>query len=149
MARKKHSNKFDRCVSDVTRSGSAVDPYAVCQEARKKKRALVRNPYVTNQRDVEKATKLFREFREQPPKRGRVIEFDMPKVVMVMGTVTAIEYDTTRQGKVEKYRHAFNAGSKPVLCASGDKGQLFIVDGRYHVTPRGIVDLDANGKELE
>jgi hypothetical protein len=114
-----------------------------------RKRKFVRNPYATNAEDVAKATKLFREFREQPPKRGRVIEYETPKVVMVMGTVTAIEYDTTRGGKVEKYRHAFNAGSKPKLCADGSNGQLFILEGRYHVTPRGIVDLDANGKELE
>jgi len=28
--RKKHSAKFDRCVSDVQASGTAADPYAVC-----------------------------------------------------------------------------------------------------------------------
>jgi ribosomal protein L2 len=120
--------------------------------ASRKKKAPARygkNPYLTNARDVERATKLFRDFREQAPTRGRVIEFEMPKVVMIMGNVTAIEYDTTRRGKVEKYRHAFNPGSKPLLCADGETGQLFILEGRYHVTPRGIVDLDSNGKELE
>lgn len=109
----------------------------------------MKNPYLTNQADIDKATKLYREFREQPPKRGRVVEFEMPKVLMIMGNVVGIEYDTTRKGRVEKYKHTFNSGSKPLLCADGATGQLFIVEGRYHVTPRGIVDLDANGRELE
>jgi hypothetical protein len=63
--------------------------------------------------------------------------------------VNAIEYDTTRQGTLEKYRHDFAAGSRPLLCADGATGQLFIVEGRYHVTLRGIVDLDGRGRELE
>jgi len=146
--RKRHSAKFDRCVRDVRRSGSAVDPFAVCQ-ATLKKRAYVRNPYETSQGDVDKAYKLYREFREQIPKRGRVVEFEMPKVVMIMGNINAIEYDTTRRGKVEKYRHAFAAGSRPLLCADGATGQLFVIEGRYHVTPRGIVDLGPDGDELE
>lgn len=107
------------------------------------------NPYVTNQRDVAKATKLYKDFREQAPRRGRVVEFSVPKVVMIMGNVNAIEYDTTRKGLVEKYRHDFAAGSRPFLCADARTGQLFIVEGRYHVTERGIVDLDSKGKELE
>jgi hypothetical protein len=114
-----------------------------------KRNKFVANPYVTNQRDVDKATKLYREFREQTPKRGRVVEFQMPKVVMIMGNINAIEYDTTRRGKVEKYRHDFAAGSRPLLCADGKSGQLFIIEGRYHVTDRGIVDIDSRGKELE
>lgn len=146
MAR--HTKKFDDCVAKVRKKGGAIDPYAICQKALGT-RSYVKNPFDTKPEDVKKATKLFREFREQAPKRGRAIEFEVPKIVMVMGTVTSIEYDTTRRGKVEKYRHTFNAGSKPVLCANGADGQLFILEGRYHVTPRGIVDLDASGKELE
>lgn len=99
-------------------------------------------------RDVRKAAKLYEEFREEKPKRGRRIEFKMPKVVMVMGTVRAISYDTTRRRKTELYKHDFAPGSRPLLCASGD-GQLFLIEGRYHVTERGIVDLDASGREIE
>lgn len=105
--------------------------------------------YRVPRRDVEKATQLFREFREEPPKRGRVVEFEMPKVVMIMGNVKAIEYDTTRGRKLELYRHDFAAGSRPLLCADAKNGQLFIVEGRYHVTERGIVDLSSDGKELD
>lgn len=112
--------------------------------AKRKKRELnINNP------DVDKAYKLYKQFREEVPKRARSIEFDAPKVVMIIGNVRAISYDTTRKGKTELYKHDFAAGSRPLLCADGRTGQLFIVEGRYHVTPRGIVDLDANGKELE
>jgi hypothetical protein len=114
-----------------------------------KRRKIVPNPYATNKKDVEKAAKLYEEFREEKPKRGRVVEFDMPKAVMIMGNINAIEYDTTRRGKVEKYRHDFASGSRPLLCADGKSGQLFIIEGRYHVTERGIVDLDGKGRELE
>ncbi len=99
-------------------------------------------------KELRKAYKLYSEFREETPKRGRRIEFHLPKAVMVMGTVRAISYDTTRRGKTELYKHDFAPGSRPLLCASGD-GRLFLIEGRYHVTDRGIVDLDGSGREIE
>jgi hypothetical protein len=99
--------------------------------------------------DVKKALTLYKEFREAPAKRGRSVQIKMPKVVMVMGNVRFIGYDTTRGGSTELYKHDFAAGSRPILCVDGTNGQLFIIEGRYHVTERGIVDLDANGNELE
>ncbi len=103
----------------------------------------------TKQRDVKKALKLYEEFREATPKRGRQIEFEMPKVLMVMGNVRFIGYDTTRRGKTELYKHDFAPGSRPLLCADGETGTLFIIEGRYRVTDRGIVDIDAAGKEID
>lgn len=107
----------------------------------------------SNHRDVKKALKLYEEFREAKPKRGRTIEIEMPKVVMVLGNLRFIGYDTTRKGKTELYKHDFAAGSRPLLCADGSTGQLFIIEGRYHVTAggelTGIVDLDANGREID
>jgi hypothetical protein len=113
-------------------------------------RPRVQNPVPnTNSRDVKKAAKLYKEFREETPKRGRVVEFELPKAVMIMGNIRAISYDTTRRGKTELYKHDFAPGSRPLLCADGKSGQLFIIEGRYHVTPRGIVDLDAAGREID
>ncbi len=99
-------------------------------------------------KEFEKAIKLYKEFRESTPKRGKRIEFKMPKVVMVIGDLSAVEYDTTMGRKTQKFRHKFTAGSKPKLCASPD-GRLFIVEGRYHFTDRGIVDLNGAGQELD
>ena len=100
-------------------------------------------------KDFDKAYSLYKEFREEIPKRGRKVEFEMPKALMIMGNIRAISYDTTRRRKTELYKHDFAAGSRPLLCADGRTGKLFIIEGRYHVTPRGIVDIDARGKELE
>jgi hypothetical protein len=99
-------------------------------------------------RDVQKALKLYEEFRENVPQRGREIEIDMPTVLMVMGHIRFIGYDTTRKGKTELYGHNFAPGSRPILCADGNTGQLFIIEGRYKVTPRGIVDHDGRGREV-
>jgi len=146
--RRKHSAKWDRTVAAIKKKGSAVDPYAVAT-AQMGKRSYLRNPPRGSAKDYDKAYALYKEFREEPPKRGRKVEFSMPKVLMIMGNVRAISYDTTRQGKTELYKHDFAVGSRPLLCADGRTGQLFVIEGRYHVTPRGIVDTDARGRELE
>lgn len=102
---------------------------------------------MANKKDIAKAAKLYEEFREAKPRRGRRISFELPKSVMLMGNLRSVSYDTTRAGKTELYKHDFNAGSRPLLCSDGDR--LFILEGRYHVTERGIVDLDGRGKELD
>jgi hypothetical protein len=100
-------------------------------------------------RDVKKALALYKEFREAKPKRAFAVEIEIPTALMSMGNIRFIGYDTTRNGKTELYKHDFAAGSRPVLCADGEVGQLFIIGGRYHVTPRGIVDIDAKGQEID
>ena len=100
-------------------------------------------------KDIAKAARLYEQFREHKPKRGRMIDLDVPKSVMVMGELEAVLYRTERRGKTEKYKHTFSEGSRPFLCAAPGRNQLFIIEGRYHVTDRGIVDLDPQGKEIE
>ena len=102
-----------------------------------------------NHRDVKKAAKLYEEFREAKPKRGRVVEMELPKTLMIMGNLQFVGYDTTRRGKTELYKHDFAPGSRPLICADPKSGQLFLIGGRYHVTERGIVDIDARGKEID
>jgi hypothetical protein len=103
----------------------------------------------TKRRDVQKAIKLYEEFRESPARRGRVIEIDIPKIVMNMGTVRFIGYDTTLKGKTDLRAHNFAPGSRPYLCVNPNTQELFIVGGRYHVTDRGIVDLDSHRREID
>jgi hypothetical protein len=100
-------------------------------------------------KDIDKALKLYAEFRETVPTRGRVLDFDVPQAVMVMGNLRSLSYDTTRNKKTELYKHEFAPGSRPLLCADGRTGALYIIEGRYHVTPRGIVDIDSRGREIE
>jgi len=98
-------------------------------------------------RDIDKAARLYRDFRESIPRRGRRIELELPKAVMVMGNLRFLGYDTTRRGKTELYKHTFSAGSRPLICTDGKS--LYIIEGRYHVTERGIVDLDGRSREIE
>jgi hypothetical protein len=102
-------------------------------------------------RDVRKAVKLYQEFREAAPKRGRTIEKEWPKVLMNIGNIRFVGYDTTRRGKTELYKHEFAPGSRPILCADSD-GQLYIIGGRYRFKTgklNGIVDLDSKGIDID
>jgi hypothetical protein len=98
---------------------------------------------------IKRAAKLYTGFREKAPRTAKSVTVKLPKAVMVMGYLEALEYGTTMAGKARRFRHKFAAGSRALLCAGPDKNQLFIIGGRFHVTDRGIVDLTAKGKELE
>lgn len=97
--------------------------------------------------DLRRARRLYEAFREAKPRRALTVKVPSGYFT-VMGHVRGIEYDTTHQGKTHLYRHRFAAGSRPLLVA-GTRGQLFLLNGRFHVTGRGIVDLDARGREIE
>lgn len=96
-------------------------------------------------RAIRVGIELFRDFREREPKRIRVVDFDLPRAVMVIGYVEEIHYTTTHGKKSVLYRHPFQAGSRPLLCSSADGAQLLLLGGRYKFTDRGIVDRDADG----
>lgn len=93
--------------------------------------------------------KLFRSFREREPSRAKILDIDIPDAVMVMGPIEFIGYRTSHGKKTVLYTHEFAPGSRPLLCAGPDDCQLVIVGGRYRVTERGIVDLDARGNEID
>lgn len=100
-------------------------------------------------REQEKARKLFKDFREREPGRVKKVEFEIPSAVAVMGQVEFIGYRTTHGKRGVLYTHDFAPGSRPLLCAGTEVGQLFLLQGRFHVTDRGIVDLDARGDEID
>lgn len=100
-------------------------------------------------KDFKGAFKLYEAFRETSPKRAMKINVRVPKTLMAMGHVDAICYRTTHGKKSVLYKHDFAPGSRPLLCAGPERNQLFLVGGRYHVTDRGIVDLDAQGHEID
>ncbi len=102
-----------------------------------------------NRKHLKNAVGLYRKFREADPKRARRVTVKLPEAVMVMGRVSAVEYETTHKGVAHKYRHDFVPGSRPLITASSRKNGLYLHGGRYHVTDRGIVDLDAQGREVE
>lgn len=95
---------------------------------------------------IRAAVNLYQSFREKAPKRIKVVQFDVPEAVMVVGHVEEIAYRTTHGEKTEHYVHAFEPGSRPLLVASHDGKQLLLLGGRYKFTDRGIVDKDAKGR---
>lgn len=97
-------------------------------------------------RETRAAKQLWKEFRESPVGRSRRIPIEWPKVLMVMGRVRLIAYDTTHGGKFTPYEHEFAPGSLPLLCAGPKRGQLFLIGHNFKVTKRGIVDVDGAGR---
>jgi hypothetical protein len=55
--------------------------------------------------------------------------------------VDGILYSTVRDGVLEKYIHKFRKADRPLFVVSPDGKQLFLVDGNYTFTERGIVDM--------
>lgn len=100
-------------------------------------------------REQRDAVKLFRQFRERDPSRIKNFEVDIPTAVMVMGPLEFVGYRTTHGKKSVLYTHDFAAGSRPLLCAGSQDGQLYILGGNFRVTDRGIVDLDARNQEID
>lgn len=64
----------------------------------------------------------------------------MNDVGFKIGEVDGILYSTIRDGNPEKYIHRFKKKSRPLLAASFDGSQLYILGGGYTFTERGIVD---------
>lgn len=95
------------------------------------------------------AVDLFRNFREKTPTRAKRITLDVPDALMIMGHVEFIGYRTTHGNRSVLYKHSFAKGCRPLLAAGPEVGQVFLIGDRYHVTERGIVDLTADGREIE
>lgn len=91
--------------------------------------------------DAKRASARYKRFTgHEPEELGRVNIPAMPKVVSCMGALTAVIYETVRDGKTEKYIHKFKSADAPLICVSPDGKQIVLVGGNYTWTERGIVD---------
>ncbi len=100
-------------------------------------------------RSQRSAISLFRKFREREPTITKKVEVNVPDQLIVMGHLESIEYKTTHGSKGKLYRHEFAKGSRPLLCTGTGRNELFLVGGSYHVTERGVVDLNTRGAEID
>lgn len=108
---------------------------------KKKKRATRRNPGGDVQRELHQAAARFEGFRGEPAKGAlRVTVPPTPRVMLTIGECVGIMYRTRRDGQVDEYLHRFNRKSRPTLCCSSDGKKLYLLDGAYSVTDRGIED---------
>ena len=65
---------------------------------------------------------------------------EFPDMLVVIGEVEGIIYNTVRDGVHERYIHKFKAKSRPTFCVTPEGRQLVLLDGNYDFTERGIVD---------
>lgn len=103
-------------------------------------------------RDQQEAIELFRKFREREPKKisflKEGLDFVIPTAVMPLGHLEYVGYLTSHGRRPQNYHHDFAPGSRPLLCAGSGDNELYLLGGRYRVTERGIVDLDARLREI-
>ena len=99
-----------------------------------------KNPVPATQGQLDAAHDLFKEFRGDNPEALEKVRMKAPKVVLAIGQLDAVDYTTTRDGKVERYRHKFRKSSRPTLAASHDGESLHVLGGEYEFTERGIED---------
>lgn len=91
--------------------------------------------------DVRRAARLYTDFTGHDDVQvDRVAIPGAPKVALAIGQVDGIMYTTVRDGETEKYIHKFAKRSRPLLTATPDGKQLYLIGGSYNFTDRGIVD---------
>lgn len=105
-----------------------------------------RNPIVpfvprgTKHHRVEKAIDLFQKFRGERPEYLDSKKIQVDDVGLLIGKVDGIAYETTYEGKAERYYHQFADNARPLLVSSHDGKQLYLIGGSYSFTQDGIVD---------
>lgn len=89
---------------------------------------------------INKAISLFRRFRGEEPKFIDSHSLPVSDVCMLIGKCDGVLYTTSRDGRTERYIHKFTGKSRPLLIASWDGKQLYLLGGAYDFTDEGIVD---------
>ena len=118
------------------------DPKGGRNNPKKKKSVIKKNPVPPSRTvQVREAVALYENFTgHEAEEIARLDKPVIPDVLMVIGELEGIMYSTVRDGEREKYMHQFKVSSRPLLCASPDGTQLFMLGGAYDFTERGIVD---------
>lgn len=90
-----------------------------------------------NDKQIEKAAKLYKDFHEKSAKSGKLVNIKMDKAMnaLEVGQFYAILY--IAGGK--KYLHKFNKRNRPLVFVSSDGKQIFILKGGYRFTDRGFI----------
>lgn len=92
-------------------------------------------------RGLDKARNAFRAFSGMEPAELIQVEAgSVPRMAWLLGEMEEVLYNTTRDGKRERYLHPFKKSARPLLAVDAETGKLFLVGGEYTVTDRGITD---------
>ena len=90
--------------------------------------------------EINRAIDLYTSFRGEEPEHVDTLELPVYDVALMIGNCIGIMYETTWEGRKEKYIHKFKKDCQPVLAVSDDGKQLYLLAGAYTFTDRGIVD---------
>ena len=93
-----------------------------------------------NEMKVVAAEKLRESFSGHKISSVKQVSFDVPDVVIEVGSLVGVMYRAKRDGEWADYYHEFKKSSQPLLCASADGNTLVILGGRYKFTDHGIED---------
>lgn len=91
-------------------------------------------------RELDQADDLLNAFAGRSAREVLAVKEKPIKTGLVIGKALGVMYETTRDGKQEKYCHEFRRESRPLLVSSHDGSRIGFVGGRYRFTERGIVD---------
>ena len=113
-------------------------PMHLTNAYRIKKEVIKKNPSL---KAVDQAINLYQNFSGHKGKIiGKLEKPVIPNVVVAIGEVLSVVYETVRDGKAEKYIHTFSKRSRPLLAVSSDGKQMLMLGGAYTFTERGFED---------
>lgn len=116
---------------------------AAARKPAAKKRATTyrKNPApVSTERKMKAGVELFEAFTGHEATHYDRVDLPDMSVCVQIGALDGIAYETTRDGKKQKYFHQFKKAARPVFAVTADGKALVIVGGRFRFTERGIVD---------
>ncbi len=100
-----------------------------------------KNPVPESRRSkINKAARLYEDFTGHDAEELGYVDFQNPEVALAIGDVVGIIYETVRDGVKERYIHQFKVKARPLFAVSYDGKQLYLLNGEYDFTERGIVD---------
>lgn len=102
-----------------------------------------RNPATTKQ---ERARELYRQFTGADPDNAKLVSVPGIETATVVGHVEAIEYETVRDGKKQRYIHKFKKHARPEMVTAHDGSKIGLRGGKYKFTDRGIIDNPQNSR---
>lgn len=103
-------------------------------------------PMTLNNPSVRDAITLQKRFSGSFSRIEKVTIPPNPRAALVVGPLTMIGYQSTRDGSPAIYVHRFAKHARPLLAASNDGQHLLILGGEFAFTERGIVDHPRNRK---
>ena len=89
-----------------------------------------------------RAAEAYQEFTGREARHLDRYPLELDGAAWELGVVPEIHYIATRDGETFRFIHKFRHRSRPLLAASSDGSQLYLLGGAYTVTDRGIIDAD-------